>query len=134
MALKKKIELPNGVTAEYHRITNVNISLELKAMDVVVSSYVSEKFRDEEKDYVEKEAIYNDLLVKLNEELSKETPDEKKVQKIQTKMYENTPVWKDNKVYSQNIMLPMSGTTQSEEDLYTKLKETETFSDAEDLK
>ena len=47
MALKKKIELPNGIHVEYHRIVYVN-QITNKCNLIQVASYTSEQKRQEE--------------------------------------------------------------------------------------
>lgn len=132
MALKKEINLPNGVKADYHRITNVNLNLEHKSMIILVSSYVEESYREEEKLHDINVVKYNELVEEIQSEVRKEEQDQTKIQELQTKIQEVTPVWKDNKVYSKNITLPLDTITFTHEDLYNKLKETEDFKDSED--
>lgn len=49
MAILKSIELENGVTVNYHRITSVNTITNHSSI-IEVSSYTSEAKRNEEKD------------------------------------------------------------------------------------
>jgi hypothetical protein len=50
MALKKKVELENGVTLDYHRITSVN-KITNNSTTIEISSYTSEEKREEEARY-----------------------------------------------------------------------------------
>ena len=47
MALKKEIELENGITVNYHRIVSIN-KVTNNAIIIEVASYISEKKRQEE--------------------------------------------------------------------------------------
>ena len=49
MALKKAIELENGVTANYHKIRNVFISYHDKNCSVVLNSFLDETTRNNDK-------------------------------------------------------------------------------------
>lgn len=51
MALKKRIELNNGVVVEYHRITSLRIFTNIQNT-AVVASYVSQNKREEERDAI----------------------------------------------------------------------------------
>lgn len=50
MALQKQVELDNGVTLNYHRITTLNKITNMNNI-IEVSSYTNEKQRDIEKEY-----------------------------------------------------------------------------------
>lgn len=50
MALKKKIELENGIIVNYHRIVSIN-KVTNNCNIIEVASYTSEKQRDKEKEY-----------------------------------------------------------------------------------
>lgn len=50
MALKKQIELPNGIITNYHRIVSIN-KITNSAIIIEVGSYISEEKRQEEIDY-----------------------------------------------------------------------------------
>ena len=50
MALKKTIELDNGITVNYHRIRSIN-KITNKTILIEVTSYISEEKRQEEIDY-----------------------------------------------------------------------------------
>lgn len=52
MALKKEIELDNGVILNYHRIVSLN-KITNQANIIEVASYASEKKREDEKAYYE---------------------------------------------------------------------------------
>lgn len=52
MALKKAIELDNGVTVNYHRIVSIN-KVTNQANIIEVASYTSEEKRQEEQQYYE---------------------------------------------------------------------------------
>lgn len=47
MALKKEIELENGITLNYHRIVSIN-KITNNAIIIEVASYINEKKRQEE--------------------------------------------------------------------------------------
>lgn len=69
MALNKLIELENGVTLNYHRVTSVN-SITNISTNIEVSSYVSEAKRLEEKHYQELQ-MKQDRTPEEEEELEK---------------------------------------------------------------
>ena len=50
MALKKKIQRPNGIEVEYHRIALVNIDVN-NQITILRHSYLTEEARQYEKDY-----------------------------------------------------------------------------------
>lgn len=50
MALKKEIELENGITTNYHRIVSIN-KITNNCNIIEVASYTSEKQREKEKEY-----------------------------------------------------------------------------------
>lgn len=50
MALKKEIELENGIIVNYHRIVSIN-KVTNNCNIIEVASYTSEKQRDKEKEY-----------------------------------------------------------------------------------
>lgn len=50
MALKKEIELENGIIVNYHRIVSIN-KITNDCNIIEVASYTSEKQRDKEKEY-----------------------------------------------------------------------------------
>ena len=52
MALKKEIELENGITVNYHRIVRIN-KITNNCNVIEVASYTSEKQREKEKEYYE---------------------------------------------------------------------------------
>lgn len=52
MALKKSIELDNGVTTNYHRIVSIN-KITNVANIIEVASYTNEQKREEEKEAIE---------------------------------------------------------------------------------
>lgn len=52
MALKKEIELDNGIVLNYHRIVSIN-KITNNCNVIEVASYTSEKQRDKEKEYYE---------------------------------------------------------------------------------
>ena len=52
MALKKEIELENGIVVNYHRIVSIN-KITNNCNIIEVASYTSEKQRDKEKEYYE---------------------------------------------------------------------------------
>lgn len=70
MALKKEVTFNNGVKLEYHRIGDVQLNNKTKKTEVSVISYVSEEFRNQEKDNLEKLTRHEellDLIIKENE-------------------------------------------------------------------
>ena len=52
MAIKKEIELENGIIVNYHRIVSIN-KITNSCNIIEVASYTSEKQRDKEKEYYE---------------------------------------------------------------------------------
>lgn len=52
MALKKKIELDNGVIVNYHRIVSINKITNIQNI-IEVASYTNEEKRNEEKEAIE---------------------------------------------------------------------------------
>lgn len=54
MALKKQIELDNGITVNYHRIVGIN-KITNNCNIVEISSYTSEKQREKEIEYYKSE-------------------------------------------------------------------------------
>jgi len=54
MALKKQIELDNGITVNYHRIVSIN-KITNNCNIVEISSYTSEKQREKEIEYYKSE-------------------------------------------------------------------------------
>jgi hypothetical protein len=52
MALKKEIELENGIIVNYHRIVSIN-KITNNCNIIEVASYTSEKQRNKEKEYYE---------------------------------------------------------------------------------
>ena len=53
MALKKEIELDNGVITNYHRIVSINKVTNITNV-IEVASYTNEQKREEEKEAIEK--------------------------------------------------------------------------------
>lgn len=73
MALKKEIELENGVILNYHRITSLNKVTNIMNT-IEVNSYISENQRNKEKRYQElqfKNASGEELTEEEKEELEK---------------------------------------------------------------
>lgn len=73
MALKKEIELDNGVILNYHRIVSLNKITNI-SNNIEVNSYTSEKQREKEKRYQElqkKSASGEELTEEEKEELDK---------------------------------------------------------------
>lgn len=50
MAIKKQIELPNGIVLNYHRIVSINKVTNVQ-LTLEICSYINEKKRQEEVDY-----------------------------------------------------------------------------------
>lgn len=72
MALKKEIELENGIILNYHRITSLN-KITNSANVIEVNSYISESQREKEKRYQElqrKNASGEELTLEEQEELN----------------------------------------------------------------
>ena len=70
MALKKEIELDNGVIVNYHRIVSLNKITNISNI-VEIASYSSENKREEEAEYqrVQKKKYNNEELTKQEQEL-----------------------------------------------------------------
>lgn len=67
MALKKEIELENGIVLNYHRITSIN-KVTNNVTIIEVSSYISERQRQKEQETIEEgqkttEAISMDVFI-----------------------------------------------------------------------
>lgn len=58
MALKKEIELENGVIVKYHRIVSINKITNVQTI-VEVASYINEQKREEEKEAIKNGASMN---------------------------------------------------------------------------
>ena len=72
MALKKEIELENGIVLNYHRITSLNKITNI-SNNIEVNSYISESQREKEKRYQElqkKNASGEELTPEEQEELN----------------------------------------------------------------
>lgn len=95
MALKKKIELENGIVVNYHRITTIN-KITNNTTVIEVSSYISEEKRQDEAEALQNGTIMNVFI-------------------------DTTFI---NKEYNE---------TDTIKDLYSYLKTTEKFKDAEDV-
>ena len=65
MALKKQIELDNGIVTNYHRIVSIN-KITNNSIIIEVSSYVSEIKRQEEIDYYASENVNKKMNVYIN--------------------------------------------------------------------
>ena len=61
MALKKSIELDNGIITNYHRIVSVNNITNITTI-IEVASYISEEKREEEKQAIENATPMNILI------------------------------------------------------------------------
>ena len=72
MALIKEIELENGVVLKYHRITSLN-KITNQSNTIEVNSYISEKQREKEQEYQEKQQQFGQLREELeNNKLTEE--------------------------------------------------------------
>ena len=65
MALKKEIELENGITVNYHRIVSLN-KITNQTNIIEVASYTSEEKREEEKAYYEDNSEDKTMNVFIN--------------------------------------------------------------------
>lgn len=65
MALKKQIELDNGIVTNYHRIVSIN-KITNNSIIIEVASYVSEIKRQEEIDYYASENVNKKMNVYIN--------------------------------------------------------------------
>ncbi len=113
MALKKEIELENGIVTNYHRVVSVNNITNISST-IEVASYINEKQR-------EKESEYQKLQMKSakGEELTEEEKEqlEKGINvMIDTKYYQFE--------YDKNLNVDNS---------YAKLKELEIFKESDDV-
>lgn len=116
MALKKEIELENGIVLNYHRITSFN-KITNVANNVEISSYTNEKQRAKEKEYQQVQT--KNLNLKENEQLTKEEQDI---------LYKGIDVYVNSTYYQ----LPYDE-NQTIEDVYNYLKTTDKFKGAEDV-
>ena len=62
MALKKQIELENGIVVNYHRIVSIN-KITNNCNIIEVASYTSEKQREKEKKYYNSEKENKEMNV-----------------------------------------------------------------------
>ena len=67
MALKKKIQKPNGLTLEYHRIAMVKIDTNLQCT-ILVDSYLNQESRLYEKNLIKNGLGKNDTFPYVNSE------------------------------------------------------------------
>lgn len=111
MALKKEIELDNGVVLNYHRIVSLNKITNL-SNDIEVNSYISESQREKEKRYQELQKKSS-----RGEELTEEEQEqlEKGINVLVQADYINVP-------YDENMTI---------ESAYEYLKSTEKYKEAE---
>jgi hypothetical protein len=107
MAIKKKMDLNRGIIAEYHRIDNVNFGISGNG-NITVYSYTSEQWRQMEKDALaaKEEPTDDAQIISINQ------------YSVHAQEY---PFTLD--IENDNVNFPY---------LYGKLKEMETFKDAED--
>lgn len=61
MALEKPIELPNGIVLTYHRVCDIQVTVN-RQINIQVASYVSQAKRDEEKAAIE-EGVPMDVYI-----------------------------------------------------------------------
>lgn len=113
MALKKEIELKNGIIVNYHRIVSINKIINISNI-IEVASYVSKNKREEEENYqnVQKKNIKNEEL----------TEEEKEVLKKGINVFVQTEYI--NKEYSEN---------ENIKEAYEYLKTLDKFKNAEDI-
>lgn len=116
MALKKEIELENGIVLNYHRIASFN-KITNVANNVEISSYTNEKQRAKEKEYQQVQT--KNLNLKENEQLTKEEQD---ILNNGIDVYVNSTYYQ--LPYDEN---------QTIEDVYNYLKTTDKFKGAEDV-
>lgn len=113
MALKKEIELENGVILNYHRITSLNKITNI-SNNVEVSSYTNEAQRDKEREYQE--------LQKRNANGEELTDEEQEALNTGINVFIDTTF----------IQLPYNE-NQTIEEAYEYLKTTDKFKDAKDI-
>lgn len=112
MALKKEIELENGIILNYHRITSLNKITNITNI-IEINSYANKTQRQKEKDYqdVQKKNASNEELTIEEQELL-----EKGINVFIETDYINVP-------YDENMTI---------EEAYEYLKTTDKYKDAED--
>lgn len=113
MALKKEVELDNGIITNYHRIVSLNKITNQSNM-IEVANYISKEQREKEKKY---QMIQNKNIA--NEKLS---DDEKVLLSEGINVFINTMYI--TKEYDENETI---------EEIYDYLKETEKFKDSIDV-
>lgn len=113
MALKKEVELDNGIITNYHRIVSLNKITNQSNM-IEVANYISKEQREKEKKY---QMIQNKNIA--NEKLS---DDEKVLLSEGINVFINTMYI--TKEYNENETI---------EEIYDYLKETEKFKDSIDV-
>ena len=109
MALKREIEMENGVILNYHRIVAVNSITNIKSI-IEVASYISEKQR-------EKEARYIELQLKQNRTEEDERELEKGINVLVETKYYDMPYSEENSI----------------ENAYEYLKTLDDFKNAQDV-
>ena len=97
MAIEKKIiNEVNGVSTEYHRISDVSFDLKNKKLAIVFSSYLDESKRDKEKKALENNKKLDALYEELDRLVKNPTPDNELERRnlsaqINDMNYDNTP-------------------------------------------
>jgi hypothetical protein len=91
MAIKKEIELENGIVVNYHRIVSIN-KITNKSLIIEVASYISEKKRQEE---IEKEGQEMNIFIETTY-LSKEYNETDTIQDLYDYL-KTTEMFKDAK-------------------------------------
>lgn len=109
MALKKEIEMENGVILNYHRIVAVNSITNIKGI-IEVASYISEKQREKEAEYIE-------LQLKQDRTAEEEQELEKGINVLVETKYYDMPYSEENSI----------------QEAYEYLKELDDFKNAQDV-
>lgn len=114
MALKKAIELKNGIILNYHRIVNFSKITNISNM-IEVASYTNKEQRTKEEEYqkIQQKNIQNSMLL---------TEEERNLLENGINVYIDTNIL--NTPYNENMTI---------KEAYSYLKTTEKFKDAEDI-
>lgn len=135
MALKKQITFEDNIVTEYHFISYYGIDRLNGIISLYIRSYASATTRNEEKEYQEGLNTQDSIVSQINEEIIKETPDNELIDSLNEQLttFGENP---NTCLYTsfQNIQVGhFIDKEYSLSDLYTLLKETDTFKDSEDL-
>lgn len=131
MALKKIFRSGNGITTEYHMISALTIT---DRVEVKLKSYTNEGYRKMEKAIEDNRVLKAELEQQVLEESVKEEPDQELIHGLKEQIASLNVVSEDYSVSTFSYKMPFDKKTDgiSYEEIYNKLKQEDTFADAED--